>query len=71
MPSESAAVSGGTASSWVPGLVLILRMLAAAAALLGLPALADKGYHGAGAGILTPAKGQGRVKVGNARSDLR
>jgi hypothetical protein len=29
----------------------------AAAALLGLPALADKGYHGAGAGIHTPAKG--------------
>jgi len=29
----------------------------AAAALLGLPALADKGYDGAGAGVLTPAKG--------------
>ena len=29
----------------------------AAAALLGLPALADKGYHGAGIGIHTPAKG--------------
>jgi hypothetical protein len=29
----------------------------AAAALLGLPALADKGYDGAGAGVLTPTKG--------------
>jgi DDE superfamily endonuclease len=29
----------------------------AAAALLGLPALADKGYHGAGIGVHTPAKG--------------
>jgi hypothetical protein len=31
----------------------------AAAALLGLSALADKGYHGAGAGVLTPTKGSG------------
>ena len=31
--------------------------LHAAAALLGLPALADKGYDGAGIGIHTPAKG--------------
>ncbi len=29
----------------------------AAAALLGLPALADKGYHGAGIGVHPPAKG--------------
>ena len=29
----------------------------AAAALLGLPALADKGYPGAGIGVHTPAKG--------------
>src|SRR3712207_1502268 len=29
----------------------------AAAALLGLPALADKGYHGAGIGVHTPVKG--------------
>jgi DDE superfamily endonuclease len=29
----------------------------AAAALLGLTALADKGYHGAGIGVHTPAKG--------------
>src|SRR3954453_7611923 len=29
----------------------------AAAALLGLPSLADKGYDGAGAGVLTPTKG--------------
>jgi hypothetical protein len=34
-----------------------LGALYAAAALLGLPALADKGYHGAGIGIHTPAKG--------------
>src|SRR3954466_11574746 len=36
-----------------------LGALHAAAALLGLPALADKGYHGAGAGVLTPTKGRG------------
>ena len=29
----------------------------AAAALLGLPSLADKGYDGAGASVLTPTKG--------------
>ena len=34
-----------------------LGALHAAAALLGLPALADKGYHGAGIGIHTAAKG--------------
>src|SRR3954447_1014452 len=34
-----------------------LGALHAAAALLGLRALADKGYHGAGIGIHTPAKG--------------
>src|SRR3954453_1733538 len=33
-----------------------LGALHAAAALLGLPALADKGYDGAGAGVLTPTK---------------
>ncbi|ADB73473.1 IS5-like element ISGeob4 family transposase [Geodermatophilus obscurus] len=42
-----------------------LGALHAAAALLGLPALAalaalaDKGYHGAGIGVLTPTKGRG------------
>ena len=36
-----------------------LGALHAAAALLGLPTLADKGYHGAGAGLLTPTKGRG------------
>ena len=36
-----------------------LGALHAAAAVLGLPALADKGYHGAGAGVLTPTKGHG------------
>ena len=40
-----------------------LGTLHAAAALLGLPTLADKGYHGAGAGVLTPTKG------GNLHSD--
>jgi DDE superfamily endonuclease len=34
-----------------------LGALHAAAALLGLPTLADKGYDGAGAGVLTPTKG--------------
>src|SRR3954454_17538266 len=34
-----------------------LGALHAAAALLGLPALADKGYDGAGAGVLTQTKG--------------
>jgi hypothetical protein len=34
-----------------------LGALHAAAALLGLATLADKGYHGAGIGIHTPAKG--------------
>src|SRR3954469_15857499 len=34
-----------------------LGALHAAAALLGLPTLADKGYTGAGIGIHTPAKG--------------
>jgi hypothetical protein len=36
-----------------------LGALHAAAAPLGLPALADKGYTGAGAGVLTPTKGRG------------
>src|SRR3954466_6499477 len=36
-----------------------LGTLQAAAALLGLPAPADNGYHGAGAGVLTPTKGRG------------
>ncbi len=40
-----------------------LGALHVAAALLGLPTLADKGYHGAGAGVLTPTKG------GNLHSD--
>ncbi|SFT80748.1 DDE superfamily endonuclease [Geodermatophilus amargosae] len=35
----------------------ILGALHAAAALLGLPTLADKGYDGAGIGVHTPAKG--------------
>src|SRR5215217_2054916 len=43
-----------------------LGALHAAAALLGLSTLADKGYDGAGAGVLTPTKGQGSCKVLNA-----
>ena len=49
-----------------------LGALHAAAALLGLPALADKGYHGAGIGIHAPAKGgwrgasRGRMRLGRA-----
>jgi hypothetical protein len=42
-----------------------LAALHAAAALLGLPALADKGYDGAGIGIHTPAKG-GNLAPGSA-----
>ena len=42
----------------------------AAAALLGLPALADKGYHGAGAGVLTPTKGRGLHPDNLARNQL-
>jgi hypothetical protein len=34
-----------------------LAALHAAAALLGLPTLADKGHDGAGIGVHTPAKG--------------
>jgi DDE superfamily endonuclease len=47
-----------------------LGALYAAAALLGLPALADKGYHGAGAGILTPTKGRGLHPDNAARNEL-
>src|SRR3954454_22633395 len=36
-----------------------LGALHTAASLLGLPALADKGYDGAGAGVLPPTKGRG------------
>jgi hypothetical protein len=35
-----------------------LGALYAAAAVLAVPALADKGYDGAGAGVLTPTKGR-------------
>ena len=44
--------------------------LYAAATLLGLPALADKGYAGAGAGILTPTKGRGLHPDNLARNQL-
>jgi DDE superfamily endonuclease len=41
-----------------------------AAALLGLPALADKGYDGAGAGVLTPTKGANLHPDNAARNEL-
>jgi hypothetical protein len=47
-----------------------LGALHAAAALLGLPALADKGYDGAGAGVLTPTKGHGLHPDNLARNQL-
>src|SRR4051794_23771169 len=47
-----------------------LGALYAAAALLGLPALADKGYDGAGAGILTPTKGANLHPDNAARNEL-
>ena len=47
-----------------------LGALYAAASLLGLPALADKGYDGAGAGIATPTKGRGLHSDNAARNEL-
>ena len=47
-----------------------LGALHAAAALLGLPALADKGYDGAGAGVLTPTKGTNLHPDNAARNQL-
>ncbi|MDP9459976.1 MAG: IS5 family transposase [Actinomycetota bacterium] len=47
-----------------------LGALYAAAALLGLPALADKGYDGAGAGITTPTRGRGLHPDNAARNEL-
>ena len=47
-----------------------LGALYAAAALLGLPALADKGYDGAGAGVLTPTKGANLHPDNAARNEL-
>src|SRR3954451_10294111 len=47
-----------------------LGALHAAAALLGLPSLADKGYAGAGAGIHTPAKGSGLHPDTATRNEL-
>ena len=47
-----------------------LGALYAAAALLGLPTLADKGYAGAGAGIQTPTKGRGLHPDNLARNRL-
>jgi hypothetical protein len=48
----------------------VLGALHAAAALLGLPALADKGYDGAGAGVLTPTKGTNLHPDNAARNQL-
>jgi DDE superfamily endonuclease len=47
-----------------------LGALYAAAALLGLPTLADKGYEGAGAGIVTPIKGRRLHPDNAARNQL-
>jgi hypothetical protein len=47
-----------------------LGALHAAASLLGLPALADKGYDGAGAGIHTPTKGSGLHPDNATRNEL-
>ena len=47
-----------------------LGALHAAAALLGLPALADKGYHGAGIGIHTPAQGAHLAPSTSTRNQL-
>jgi hypothetical protein len=47
-----------------------LAALQAAAALLGLPALADKGYDGAGIGIHTPAKGGNLAPSSDCRNQL-
>lgn len=47
-----------------------LGALHAAAALLGLPVLADKGYDGAGVGVLTPTKGRGLHPDNAARNEL-
>jgi DDE superfamily endonuclease len=49
----------------------LLGVLHAAAALLGLPTLADKGYDGAGAGIHTPTKGPGLHPRARAKSSGR
>ncbi len=47
-----------------------LAALHVAAALLGLPALADKGYDGAGIGIHTPAKGANLAPNSACRNQL-
>lgn len=47
-----------------------LGALYAAAALLGLPTLADKGYDSAGAGVLTPTKGGNLHPDNLARNQL-
>ena len=47
-----------------------LAALHVAAALLGLPALADKGYDGAGIGIHTPAKGANLAPSSACRNQL-
>ncbi len=47
-----------------------LGVLHAAATLLELPALADKGYDGAGAGVLTPTKGANLHPDNAARNQL-
>jgi len=56
--SRSLTYSRARCTTWPPpGPPEFFGALHAAAALLGLPALADKGYDGAGIGVHTPAKG--------------
>jgi hypothetical protein len=61
---------GSTHDLAAAGRTGFLGALYAAAALLGLPALADKGYDGAGAGIHTPTKGSGLHPDNATRNEL-
>jgi hypothetical protein len=63
---------GSTHDLAAAGATGFLGALYAAAALLGLPTLADKGYDGAGAGagVLTPTKGHGLHPDNLARNQL-
>ncbi len=67
VPAETATLLSDLAAARATG---FLGALHAAAALLGLPALADKGYDGAGAGIATPTKGRHLHSDNAARNEL-
>src|SRR3954464_4334758 len=56
-PTSPPPASTASSARPPPRVTGVLGALHAAAALLGLPALADKGYDGAGIGVHTPAKG--------------